>query len=133
MNQNDAPILIVEDNVDLCRIYQMYLSLEGYKNIQIAHDGEEGLQIYKRASQFPELVIMDYRMPIKDGLEVTKQILQINPNQKIIFASADDRIKIVAQKLGIKDFLTKPFTFEQFLATISLALSRDTEYFEKTQ
>ena len=48
---------------------------------------------------------MDHRMPSKDGIEVTEEILSINPNTKIIFVSADYSIRDKALEVGAIDFL----------------------------
>jgi FixJ family two-component response regulator len=55
---------------------------------------------------------MDHRMPVKDGLKATKEILSIEKKANIIFASADKTIKQEALKLGILGFLEKPFSLE---------------------
>jgi two-component system chemotaxis response regulator CheY len=57
----------------------------------------------------PDIIIMDHRMPNKDGVETTKEILQINPNTKIIFASADTAVRDAALASGALSFLSKPF------------------------
>ena len=54
---------------------------------------------------------MDHRMPSKDGIEVTEEILSINPNTKIIFVSADYSIRDKALEVGAIDFLEKPIDF----------------------
>ena len=54
---------------------------------------------------------MDYRMPSKNGLETTKEILAINPNCKIIFISADYSVRDQVLKIGAIDFIEKPLDF----------------------
>lgn len=55
---------------------------------------------------------MDHRMPVKNGIETTKEILNINPNCKIVFISADYTVKDQALEIGAIDFLEKPINFE---------------------
>lgn len=62
-------ILLVEDNIELRNIYQMFLKHRGY-NVQVAIDGEDGL---RRAKEFhPDLIFLDIMMPNMDGLNVLK-------------------------------------------------------------
>jgi FixJ family two-component response regulator len=57
-------------------------------------------------------------MPLKDGIETTKEILTLNSNTKIIFASADYTIKDLAKRAGAVDFLEKPFDFSNLFDMI---------------
>ena len=61
---------------------------------------------------------MDHRMPIKNGIEATKQILRINSGSKIIFTSADNSVKQEALSLGAKSFLDKPFSITELIDKI---------------
>ena len=60
-------------------------------------------------------------MPIKNGIEATQEILQIDGNTKIIFTSADERIKEEALALGAYCFLDKPFDIEDLITCIKKA------------
>ena len=57
-------------------------------------------------------------MPLKDGLETTKEILSINPHCKIIFISADYSIRDKALEMGAIDFLEKPINFNSLYRLI---------------
>jgi len=61
---------------------------------------------------------MDQRMPVKDGVTATQEILSFDPDAKILFGSADLQIKSDALKAGAKDFLLKPFRIEALLKAI---------------
>ena len=68
-----------------------------------------------------DVVVLDYKMPDKDGMEVAKEILKINPHQRIIFASAYviDTLREAVKKLNrVVELLQKPFTLEAFVNTI---------------
>ncbi len=106
-------ILVAEDEEDIRDTYYIALGERGHK-VTAVSDGEECLNIYRQemngeqqqqdyhrnhyhyderkafspsSSPF-DVVILDYRMPKKDGLQVAKEILELNPTQRIIFASA---------------------------------------------
>ena len=88
-----------------------------------AKNGEEAIDLFKKLSKKPDIIIMDHRMPIKSGLEASKEILQINNTTKIIFASADKTVKKQAMSIGAAGFLNKPFTNEKLLKKIDKVLN----------
>ncbi len=61
---------------------------------------------------------MDHRMPGKDGIETTKELLKIRPDMKIVFASADKAVMGDALAAGACDFLAKPFPVSDLLLEI---------------
>ncbi len=68
-------------------------------------------------------------MPKKNGIEATKEILQIDKNVKIIFISADDSIKEEVLSIGAFSFWDKPFMIESLINKINAALdSYDSHY-----
>lgn len=69
-------ILLVEDNMDLRKLYALYLSSHGF-DVEVAGDGEEGLEMAKK--YHPQLTFLDVMMPKKDGFEVLKE-LRHNPD-----------------------------------------------------
>ena len=118
-------ILIVEDDHSLRLLYEKALSLYGYNVIGSAKDGEEAVSLYKDFKNKPDIILMDHRMPIKNGIEATKEILanssEIKP--KIIFASADKSIKEIALSIGAISFKDKPFTLESLFNNIKKAIN----------
>ena len=90
-------------------LYEELLESYGFKVVGVAKDGEEAVNKYKSFKVKPDVIIMDHRMPIKTGLEATEEILEIDKNAKIIFASADKTIKQIALSMGALIFEEKPF------------------------
>ena len=98
-NPHKLSILVMEDDPEIASWYYHILVTRGHK-VTIARLGEECLQIYtdrlqesfakkpgtSNVQQF-DVVILDYKMPDRNGLEVAKEILTINPHQRIIIAS----------------------------------------------
>ena len=115
-------ILIVEDDLSLQRLYKMILEASGYEIIATANNGEEAIQIYKQFNHKPEIILMDHRMPIKNGIEATKEILKISGHSKIIFASADNSIREIAISVGAISFLEKPFELKALIEEIKRVL-----------
>ena len=68
-----------------------------------------------------DVVVLDYKMPGKDGMEVAKEILTINPDQRIIFASAYVKETLensVKELKRVVELLQKPFEIQAFVDTI---------------
>ena len=103
-------ILIVEDDRSLLKLYERVIKSAGFHITGMAKNGMEAVELYKTLQHKPEIIIMDYRMPLKNGLDAMKEILQYNNSAKIIFVSADHVIETEARREGAIDFLHKPFS-----------------------
>ncbi len=88
----------------------------------VAEDGEEAIRMFKSFKKKPKIILMDQRMPVKTGLEATKEILQIDNKVKIIFVSADLSIKEEALSIGAFSFWDKPFSIDQLIEEIKNAI-----------
>ncbi len=115
-------ILLVEDDKDLNYLISSYLKNEGY-TITSFFNGLDALS--KFYEETFDLVISDIMMPLCDGYELAKQIREKNQQIPIIFMSArDDKIsKQFGYKIGIDDYITKPFDVDELVFKIK-ALAR---------
>ncbi len=113
-----ATILIVDDEPTLHELYGEILAFSGHEIAANAYSCDEAVEIFKEMHDPPEVVIMDHRMPNKDGVETTKELLKLNPNTKILFASADTAAKDDAMNSGACSFLSKPFAVSDLLAGV---------------
>jgi FixJ family two-component response regulator len=77
--------------------------------------------MFKSFSDKPKVILMDNRMPIKSGIEASKEILLIDKNIKIIFISADITIKEEALSIGAFGFWDKPFLIDSLIDDIKKA------------
>lgn len=126
-------ILIAEDDVDVASLYNHVLVHRGHK-VTLAHNGEACLKIYSKRLQEVHLnkpaysrtqpfdtVILDYKMPDRNGLEIAKEILAINHHQRIIFVSAYVRqtLSISIKRLNLPvELLQKPVSNKVLIDTI---------------
>ncbi|MFX0007818.1 MAG: response regulator [Promethearchaeota archaeon] len=115
-------IFIAEDDRDLQRLYELLLKMSGFQVLGIANNGNEAIKMFKNFPEKPNIVILDYRMPIKNGLDALKEILQIDHDSRVIFASADKTIKEEVYSCGAKGFLDKPFTHRRLINTLNQIL-----------
>ena len=126
-------ISIAEDDKDTASSYKMALEERNHQLV-ITDNGEDCLEIYheelqkvksetdatKHIQPF-DAVILDYKMPKMNGMEVAKEILAVNPHQRIIFASAyvketlEDSIK---QLKKVVELMQKPFGEDALIDTI---------------
>lgn len=108
-------IFIVEDDKDIQVITTKLLEFLGFEVSGIASNGKEAVEMFKSFNHKPDIILMDHRMPIKNGLQATREILQIDPDTQIIFNSADTDVKKESLASGVADFLDKPFTTQSLL------------------
>ena len=115
-------VFIVDDEPSLQFFYKQLLTLNGYEVAGIANNGEEAISMFKSFSDRPKVILMDHRMPNKNGIEASKEILQIDNKTRIIFISADSTIKEEAHSIGAFCFKDKPFTIKQLVDDINNAI-----------
>ncbi len=123
-------VLIAEDEEDIGSQYSLVLKALGHE-VYLTKDGEECLKIYRDflGNNSPpfDVVVIDYFMPIKDGISVAKEILKICPEQRIIFVSGHGP-KLLS---GLKDFedqvevLVKPIPLTALISKIENRRQKD--------
>lgn len=109
-------VAIVDDEPDLQRLYQIALSSKGYEIVFVANDGTDAVE--KNRKTPAQVIIMDHRMPTKNGVEATKEILAERPRTKIIFVSADEAVEKEAKEAGAIRFLKKPISLKDLTKNI---------------
>jgi len=109
-------VAIVDDEPDLQRLYQLALSSKGYEIVFVANDGTDAVE--KNRKTPAQVIIMDHRMPTKNGVEATKEILAERPRTKIIFVSADEAVEKEAKEAGAIRFLKKPISLKDLIKNI---------------
>ncbi|MFX1389595.1 MAG: response regulator [Promethearchaeota archaeon] len=116
-------MFIVEDDLNIIKLYKNALEMFGHTVIDCAFNGNDAILKFKNFNIKPDIIIMDHRMPFKNGIETMKEILEIDPNIKIIFASADNQIKNLALESGALIFQEKPFSIIKLRDNITNALN----------
>ncbi len=117
-------ILIVEDDLAISHLYAQILETMGLQAIK-TNNGKEAVDLYKSLSVKPDIILMDHRMPVKNGIEATKEILEIDNQSKIIFLSADSSVENDALSIGAKKFVKKPFLIKDLIQNIEIALNSE--------
>jgi len=126
--KNGYTILVGEDELEVRGYLEIALKCLGY-SVELAQDGEEVIN-YLRSSSRPavSMVLLDLIMPQRDGMEVLREIRQIDPELPVIIVSgAASTLNIVtAMKSGATDFLCKPVAHEDLQKAIRGALENRT-------
>lgn len=97
--------------------------MSGFQVLEMADNGDEAIEMFKNFEVKPDITILDYRMPIKNGIDALRAILEIDKNSRIIFASADRTIKERVYLHGAIGFLDKPFTHKKLITTLNDCLN----------
>ncbi len=125
-------ILVVEDSEAIAEFYKDVLESEGYK-VSIATDGKEEIELYEKEiesnqSRKPpfDLIVSDNSMPALNGIEAGRKILEMMPNQKIFFVTADKDAVLNKFSLDQKniDAEQKPIKVELFLKKVNLLIQK---------
>ena len=122
MSQMSMKILIVEDEQDIGQLYQMTLESMGHQ-VTLTRDGEEGVKKFTKVlldePRPYDVVVIDYFLPIKDGIWVAKQILKERSEQRIIFVTGhgpkllsglsefDDQVEILVKPIPLTALVSK--------------------------
>lgn len=120
MSKSGARILVVDDEIEILRALQRSLAAHGYE-VFTAGCGEDALESI--AHHRPDLILLDLGLPDISGLEVCKQV-RTQSNLPIIVLSVKDteRDKVLALDLGADDYVSKPFSINEVLARVRVAL-----------
>jgi class 3 adenylate cyclase len=120
MAQGEYTVLVVDDDASVCELLVDRLQIEGL-NILTANNGRDGLRIIEEAQ--PDVIFMDLKMPEKDGLSVLRECQEKGIHEPVIIITAHATMNhaIEAMKLGAYDFVMKPFSLEQVVATCKQA------------
>jgi two-component system, OmpR family, KDP operon response regulator KdpE len=118
-------ILLVDDDVSIQRAIAPLLRSRGYE-VDVVGTGAEATQAV--ADQAPDLVVLDLGLPDLEGVEVCRRIRKQSKLPIVVLsARAGEADKVAALDIGADDYVTKPFSAEELLARIRVALRRVSE------
>jgi two-component system, OmpR family, KDP operon response regulator KdpE len=113
-------VLVIDDEVQIRRFLHISLEANSYQ-VHEAVSGQEGIT---RAAQLrPDVIILDLGLPDMDGIDVLRRLREWTATPVIILSVRDDdQGKVAALDTGADDYLTKPFSTDELLARIRVAL-----------
>jgi two-component system, chemotaxis family, chemotaxis protein CheY len=118
-----ATILIVDDAKFMRTLVKDALVPRGHEVIGEAENGNQAVELYKKLK--PDLVSMDITMREKDGIQAAEEILRLDPGARIVMVTAlgQENLLTRAIKIGVKDFVVKPFPPERLQKAAEKALA----------
>jgi DNA-binding NtrC family response regulator len=116
-------ILIIDDEAAIRESLETLLDLEGF-SVQLAEDAESGLELWSQGAY--DLVLLDFALPDRNGLDVLAEIHERNPQQAVIMITAYGTVEnaVRAMQSGATNFVQKPWDNEKLLADIRAAILR---------
>ncbi len=112
-------VLVIDDSPFVFKAVSKALEGSEWEVVGNALDGQLGVDKYIETRA--DVITLDVTMPVMDGLETAKKLVEINPNVKIIMLSAmgDETLLGQAREIGIKHFLMKPFRPDDLKAKLT--------------
>ena len=113
-------IMIVEDDPLIRQLYETILKKKGYDVVAVASDGAQAVTLYQELEEKPDLIILDFRMPKMNGLQVSREILAENATTEILMISGDptfDRKAVISRGINC---MQKPVEIKEIIREISL-------------
>ena len=122
VSEQPKKILVIEDDEDIRTVVATRLKRAGYETA-VASDGKDGLRHFYQ--ERPDLVVLDVAMPVMDGWQVLERLREVS-DVPVLFltAATQERDKLRGLRSGADDYITKPFSGEELLARVEVALRR---------
>lgn len=117
-----AKILVVDDEQPIADILKFNLEKEGYQVI-CAFDGGQAVEL--AYAERPDLILLDLMLPVKDGMDVCREVRSGLNTPIIMLTAKDSEIdKVLGLEMGADDYVTKPFSTREILARVKAHLRR---------
>ena len=127
----DATILLVDDEPKVLEVIKPYLEREGFK-VYTTGSGNEVVQLVERHN--PMLVILDWMLPEKSGLEICRELRQSSSVGIImVTARSEETDRVLGLEMGADDYIAKPFSLRELVARVRSVLRRLNEQGESAQ
>ncbi|WP_026695841.1 response regulator YycF [Peribacillus kribbensis] len=118
----DKRILVVDDEKPIADILQFNLKKEGF-DVHCAYDGNEAVKMVDEIQ--PDLILLDIMLPLRDGMEVCREVRKKYDTPIIMLTAKDSEIdKVLGLELGADDYVTKPFSTREIIARVKANLRR---------
>jgi len=120
----DRTVLIIDDDKELCNLLRKCLENEGM-TAQLAHSGSDGLKQALNGDY--HLIVLDIMLPEMNGFDVLSELRKTNPVPVLMLTAKDSELdKVSGLRLGADDYLTKPFSINEFIARTHSLIRRYT-------
>ncbi|MBD3110003.1 response regulator transcription factor [Bacillus sp. AGMB 02131] len=118
----EKKILVIDDEKPIADILEFNLKKEGFE-VYCAYDGNEALEKVEEVK--PDLILLDIMLPLRDGMEVCREVRKKYDTPIIMLTAKDSEIdKVLGLEFGADDYVTKPFSTRELLARVKANLRR---------
>ena len=123
MNNKNIKVLLIDDEDDFRQLMKFWLESKGY-SVLAASNGADGIELVK--NDHPNIIFLDLRMPVMDGVATLKEIRTFDRDLPVIVISAflDDPRAKEAMAFGISGVFNKAKNFDEGLTILEVALRR---------
>ncbi|QPJ61047.1 MAG: response regulator [Candidatus Nitronauta litoralis] len=110
-------ILLVDDELKICSTLKKILESDNY-TVETAYNGLDGWEKFRKFS--PDCVLLDMRLPGRNGFELLKQIKSLRPKIHVLVTTAviDESIMSLCMRAGARDYLVKPLNIPKLLEKV---------------
>ena len=121
-------ILIVDDDINLCQVLAEELGEIGYRTTYKTN-AEDAVEYISSGGDKADLILLDLKMPGKDGFYVLNELNRrmLSPKVIVLTAYADVKSAIESARLGAADFISKPYDLDELLISIRKVLQKEYE------
>lgn len=124
-------IVVVDDDVELCDLIKKFLEMECY-DVTLRHDGESGLKECLKNDYV--LIVLDVMLPLKNGFEILSKLRKESDVPVLMLTAKDSELdKVSGLRMGADDYLTKPFSMNEFVARVQSLIRRYTAFGNQIQ
>ena len=126
MNESgERQILVVDDEVNMRQLLKKFLSEQGFQ-VDLLADGQRAIDRITRDPEYYHIIMLDIRLPGKNGIEVLRRIREVNKDIAVIMMTAYESLEtaIEAIREGAYDYLVKPIGIDEILISVNRALER---------
>ena len=118
-------LLVVDDEENMRQLLKEVMSEQGFK-VDLLEDGEKAIQKVAQGPHCYDIVMLDIRLPGKDGIEVLREIREINSEIAVVMMTAYESLETAIQAIreGAYDYLIKPVGVDELLISVERALER---------
>jgi two-component system chemotaxis response regulator CheY len=118
-------VMVVEDRDIISQAITDMLTISGYEVVATVEDGKSAIETYEATR--PDVVLMDLLLPDMSGIDVSKRILELDPDARLIAitAATKEGIQEECEAAGLKKLIRKPFRMKELLMTIEDVISGD--------
>ncbi|MGL6104530.1 MAG: response regulator transcription factor [Romboutsia sp.] len=114
-------VLIIDDEQDITDILDTVLRREGFKNIFISDNGNDGIELFKKVD--PDIVLLDIMLPDISGYDVFNELRKISQVPILFISAKDEEVdRLLGFAIGADDYITKPFSAKEVAFRLKVRL-----------